>query len=70
MAIDKFRLAAINSPDHSSSSVQITQIWKENGILKSHSEPISAGIKEHRFSIAIPEAAKVENEAVIVDCSK
>jgi hypothetical protein len=67
MAIDNFRLATINSPRRSSSPAHITQIWKENGILKSHAEPIGAGVKEHRFSIVIPEAAKVENDAVIIE---
>ena len=70
MAIDDFRLTTINSPGRSSSPVRVTEIWKENGALKSHSEPISAGIKHHRFSVAIPEAVKVENEAVIVECFK
>jgi hypothetical protein len=68
MAIDDFRLATINSPNQSSSSARVTQVWKENGILKSHAEPISAGIKEHEFSIDIPESTTVENEAIIVEC--
>jgi hypothetical protein len=70
MAIDNFRLAAINSRNQSSSPIQITQIWKQNGILKSHSEPIGAGIKDHSFRIDIPEGATVENQAVILECPR
>jgi hypothetical protein len=68
MAIDNFRLAAINSRNQSSSPIQITQIWKQNGILKSHSESIGAGIKDHPFRIDIPGGATVENQAVILEC--
>ena len=55
MAIDDFRLATINSRSQSSSPVRVTQLWKQNGVLKSHAEQIGAGIREHPFSIAIPE---------------
>lgn len=68
MAIDDFRLATIGSQSQPRSPVQVTQIWKQNGIVKSHAEPISAGIKDHEFSIDIPESATVENEAIIVEC--
>jgi hypothetical protein len=68
MAIDDFRLAAIRPVSRSSSPVQVTQIWKENGIRKSHSELIDAGAREQKFNVSVPEAASVENEAVIIEC--
>lgn len=70
MAIDDFRLAAINSHGRASSPVQISQLWEENGVRKSHVERIDAGAQGHRFSISIPEGVKVTNEAVIIECPK
>jgi len=68
MAIDNFRLATINSRSQSSSPVRVTQLWKQNGVLKSHTEQIGAGVKDHPFSIAIPKGMNVENQAMIVEC--
>jgi hypothetical protein len=68
MAIDNFRLATINSRSQSSSPVRVTQLWKQNGVLKSHAEQIGAGVKEHPFSIAIPKGMNVENQAMIIEC--
>ena len=67
MAADDFRLALVRSLNGSSSPVQITQLWKENGAEKSYSKRIGIGVKEQEFTISVPQSATIENEALVIE---
>jgi hypothetical protein len=70
MAFDDLRLAMVRPASRSSSAVQITQLWKENGVEKSYSKRIGPGIQEQKFTIFVPETAKIENETLIIECPR
>ena len=68
MAIDDFRLVMVRSATRSASPVQITQLWKENGVEKSYSKRIDAGVQQQKFTIPVPADIRIENEALIIEC--
>jgi hypothetical protein len=41
---------------------------EENGVEKSYTKLIGAGIQEQKFTISVPETAKIENEALVIEC--
>ncbi|MFN7997471.1 MAG: hypothetical protein U0Q18_27890 [Bryobacteraceae bacterium] len=65
LAVDSFRLAAETKQPPSSTPLEVTHTWKEDGIARSKTEHIPAGAGEYRYVIEIPPDKKVENEAVI-----
>lgn len=67
MAVDDFRLAIVRPVNRSSSPVQITQLWKENGAEKSYSKRIGIGVKEQEFTISVPQNASIVNEALVIE---
>ena len=68
MAIDDFRLAYVRSGFRSTSPVNVTHVWKENGTERRRSENIPTGITETSYTLEIPTGADVVNEALIMEC--
>jgi hypothetical protein len=68
MALDQFRLAVEGRPAPGASALEVTHIWKQDGIRKSMTQRIPAGAAEYRYAIDIPPGAAVSNEAVIFEC--
>jgi hypothetical protein len=68
LAIDQFRLAAEARQTASSSGLEVTHVWRENGARKTLTRRIPTGATAYHYSIEIPSGAKVENEAVIFEC--
>jgi hypothetical protein len=68
LAVDSFRLAGEKPGNQKSSALEVTHVWKEDGVEKTHTERIAAGADSHPYSINIPSGAKVVNHAVIFEC--
>jgi len=67
LAIDDFRLAVTTIPGPPSSALEVTHLWKENGVARKSSQRIPAGTDRRRYSIDIPSGVIVTNEAVIFE---
>jgi len=65
MAIDDFRLATNSRASATASSLRITHIWKENGLERTKSFDAA---QAETYSIDIPEAVHINNEALILEC--
>jgi hypothetical protein len=65
LAIDNFRLAVETNGRSEPASLEVTHLWKENGMAKSSSKQIPAGATAYQYAVEIPKDAKVENQAVI-----
>jgi hypothetical protein len=68
MAIDEFRLAAETAARPGSSTLEITHVWKEDGVTKKHAQRIPRGAGKAGYSVDIPPGTRVVNEAVILEC--
>jgi hypothetical protein len=67
MAMDDFRLAWTRSGLKSSSPLQVTHIWKQNGQEQRRSEQIPAGSVLASYRIDIPDGVAVDNEAIVFE---
>jgi hypothetical protein len=70
MAIDDFRLASLRSDLEPSSPLRVTNLWKENGTARRHTELIRAGQLSGAYRIDIPGGVTVDNDALILECPK
>ncbi len=68
MAIDDFRLAAISPAAPSSSTLQITHLWRENGQARKHIQSIGDPRARQNYSVPASDTAIITNEAVIMEC--
>ena len=68
MAIDDFRLAAISPAAPSSSTLQITHLWQENGQARKHIQSIGDPRASQMYSVPASDTAIITNEAVIMEC--
>jgi hypothetical protein len=69
LAIDHFRLATIRPADPSASQhLKITQIWEENGEQHEFYKDIRHANDPLQYQITIPQQAKVDNVAMILEC--
>jgi hypothetical protein len=67
LAIDDFRLAVISNAGPGSSALQVTHVWKEDGVTRSASQQIPAGVSERRYTIDTAPHARISNEAIIFE---
>ena len=67
MAIDDFRLAAISAANLSSSALQITHLWRENGQSKKYVQSIASKQATRKYSVQTSDTATIVNEAVIME---
>lgn len=67
LAIDQFRLAVETKGATKTSPLELTHVWRENGVRKTQTAHIPAGSTEYHYSIEIPPGRRVENEAVIFE---
>ena len=67
LAIDDFRLAVTTIPGPPSSTLEVTHLWKENGVTRKSTQRIPAGTDRRRYSIDIPSGVTVTNEAMIFE---
>ncbi len=67
MAMDTPRLAAIREGLRSSSALEITHVWMENGKRRDRMERIVAGQAHKSYRIEIPPGVNPVNEAVIFE---
>lgn len=68
LAIDDFRLSAESIPAPGTCPVEITHLWKENGLDRSATRHIPAGTLRMNYAIGTTPGAAVSNEAVIMEC--
>jgi hypothetical protein len=68
MALDDVRLAANSRLKPPSSSVRITHLWKQNGVEHNNTQSFDSAHGPQTYSVQIPEAAQISNEALIVEC--
>ena len=69
MALDDVRLATNSAIKSGSSTVRITHLWKQNGVEHNKTESFDARSPQ-AYSVDIPEAAQISNEALVVECLK
>jgi hypothetical protein len=67
IAVDQFRLA-VESAGAGSSGLKITHQWRQDGTNRSLTRRLNPGTTAGSYSIDIPSAARVEPEALILDC--
>ncbi len=70
LAVDSFRLAEEKPGSGKLSALEVTNVWTEDGMAKTHTERIAAGASNHPYSIDIPAGAKVVNQAIIFESEK
>ena len=68
MALDDVRLATNSAIKSGPSTVRITHLWKQDGVEHNKTEPFDAARSPQAYSVDIPEAAQISNEALIVEC--
>ncbi|HWF65774.1 MAG TPA: hypothetical protein VN670_00630, partial [Acidobacteriaceae bacterium] len=69
LAIDHFRLATERPADSAASQhLQITQIWKENGVEQKFQKDILRAGDPQQYEISIPQRAQVDNVALVLEC--
>ena len=68
MGLDSLRTAIETNGAASSSEVEVTHIWKEDGVTRTKTLRIPAGTTEYRYTIEIPPGAKIVNDAAIFEC--
>lgn len=69
LAVDQFRLASIRpeSP-RASQHLEITQIWKENGVHHQLHKNVLDANKPFQYEISVPKGTNVTNVALILAC--
>ena len=68
LALDNFRLAIETNARGSSSPLEVTHVWREDGVVKRFTQRIPLGATDFDYNIDIPAGAKVTNEAVVFEC--
>jgi len=68
LALDNFRLSVETRGRGGPSAIDVTHLWREDGVAKTRTQRIPAGSSPYRYAIDIPKSAKVVNEAVIFEC--
>ncbi|QOY85637.1 hypothetical protein [Paludibaculum fermentans] len=68
LALDDIRLSLETTPPAGSCPLRITHLWKEDRIDKSTVRTIAAGVTRSDYIVEAASGAKVENEAVILEC--
>ncbi len=68
LALDDFRLAYATPVAEGACLVEITHQWKENGAIRTATRQAPAGAKEWNYSVEVTPGARIENEALILEC--
>jgi hypothetical protein len=67
LALDSLRLA-VETNGRGESAIDVTHVWKEDGVAKTRTQRIPTGSESFRYAIEISPSAKVVNQAVIFEC--
>jgi hypothetical protein len=68
MALDSLRLAAISAEEAKSQALEVTHLWHEGSVARSHVERIAEPWRDRQYSLRTGAAARVSNDAVIFYC--
>jgi hypothetical protein len=68
MAIDDFRLAAISPAAPSSSTLQVTHMWRENNQERKHVQLIDNPALARTYMVQTSATGNITNEAVVLEC--
>lgn len=69
LALDSVRMAAISPAEARSPAIEVTHLWHEGGMARSHVEKIGDPQGEHAYSVRTG-AAAITNDAVILYCPR
>jgi len=70
LALDSVRMAAETSATGVAQPLEITHVWKEDGVEKRSTRTIDAGAKTASYSVDSAPNARIENGAVIFECRR
>jgi hypothetical protein len=68
MALDSLRLAAISAEEAKSQALEVTHLWHEGSVARSHVERIAEPWRDRQYSLRTGAEARVSNDAVIFYC--
>lgn len=68
LAVDDFRLAAVQKESGSSSRVRVTHQWAENGVAREAQKMFAASTAPQTYTVETAREAKVENRALVIEC--
>ena len=68
LAIDDFRLALETHAAESGCRLELTHVYRVNGVEKTASKQVPPGVAQWAYSIDTPAGAKVSNQAFILEC--
>jgi len=67
LALDDFRLAAVTHPGPSSSTLEVTHVWSEDGTKRTAVQRIPSGVGGRHYAVETSPTAKISNEALIFE---
>ena len=70
VALDHVRLAMETQAPNGSSPLEVSHLWKENGVSRSFRRTIPAGVTAHNYVIDLPAGAQISNEAIVFECKR
>ena len=68
LAIDDFRLALQTQAVERGCLLELTHVYSVNGVEKTASEQIPAGVAQRAYSVDTPPGAKITNQAFVIEC--
>lgn len=68
MAVDDFRLSAQTAGDGPPCALNVTHLWKEDGVERRHMEQMAPSQQERRYAFETPAGATIENVALVMEC--
>jgi hypothetical protein len=68
MALDSLRLATISAEEAKSQVLEVTHLWHEGSVARSHVERIAEPWRGRQYSLRTGAAAQISNDAVIFYC--
>ncbi len=68
MAVDDFRLSSQTAGDGPPCALNVTHLWKEDGVERRHTEQMAPSQLERRYALETPAGATIENVALVMEC--
>jgi len=68
VALDSLRLATISPEEHRSPVLEVTHLWHEGSVARSHVERIAEPWRERQYPVRTGATAHITNDAVILHC--
>ena len=67
IAIDDFRLAAIRPSGRAATPIEITHLWRDEGVERSYIQHVEPSVTSLKYAIDLPAGRSVANEALILE---